>query len=308
MSLASLYGVISAAGLIFVTTADDAVWLVPYLSPARFTRGAIFAHALSFIFTLQVLVWSLAIVCKLAHAGVASSSSFSDADDVAARVGCALAWIISFYFTGKAYQKAQRKRQALVLKQAAANAGAGTDTSGMRSTTYTPIPTNNAAAEERGQGGGGPSPDQAAPAAYGSMDVGRATEEDVLEASLGANADGGNDAAGGVAGAGGAQRRGVSCATISSCLWMTLVGSLDEVSYFPSLLLTHTYSVWQLSAGAFMACVAIVSAVTLARVFCAPWLQIFDRIPLYVVTLLFAVYMTAELLLDRGSRSHGAGA
>jgi hypothetical protein len=82
-------------------------------------------------------------------------------------------------------------------------------------------------------------------------------------------------------------------------MYMSLVGCLDEVSYFPSLLLTHTYSAWQLSAGALLACLAIVSAVTLARVFCAPWLVIFDRIPLYVVTLLFAVYMTAQLVYDR---------
>ena len=46
--------VLGAAVTLFVTTADDAVWLVPYLVSPRLPRGAFALHSAVFVCVLQV--------------------------------------------------------------------------------------------------------------------------------------------------------------------------------------------------------------------------------------------------------------
>ena len=269
-------GVASAAGLIFITTADDAVWLVPYLSPTRFTKCAITAHAFSFCCALQVIIWAMAVAVRMAHHGALNFYSGSDIDRLMQHIGCAIAWIISIYSSVKAYRKYHRKareRQLYELQQTT------------RMPANDPKPGPSYTAISTGNDVEIASTDMEPLQFYGSINE---QQEDQMK---------NNEAAHG--GTSPSPRAGPTLASVSTCVWLSLIGCLDELSYFPSLLLTKTYTVWQLSIGALIATISIVSALTLARRFCSPWLKIFDRIPLYLVTIAFAVYMTLGLVWDK---------
>ena len=82
---------------------------------------------------------------------------------------------------------------------------------------------------------------------------------------------------------------------------LTFVGSLDEIMYFPGLLLGHLFTAWELCLGAFLAaCIMLLMVLTCLRQ-CQPLMDCLDRIPLYAVVTVFAVLMTAQLIQEWGS-------
>ncbi|GAX16937.1 hypothetical protein FisN_5Hh314 [Fistulifera solaris] len=82
---------------------------------------------------------------------------------------------------------------------------------------------------------------------------------------------------------------------------MTFVGSLDEIMYFPGLLLGHLFTAWELCLGAFLAgCIMLLVVLTCLRQ-SQPLMNFLDRIPLYVVVAVFAVVMTVQLIQEWGS-------
>lgn len=82
---------------------------------------------------------------------------------------------------------------------------------------------------------------------------------------------------------------------------LTFVGSLDEIVYFPGLLLGHLFAAWELCLGAFLAaCIMLLVVLTCLRQ-CQPLLDWLDRIPLYVVVTVFAVLVTVQFIQDWGS-------
>lgn len=79
---------------------------------------------------------------------------------------------------------------------------------------------------------------------------------------------------------------------------LTFVGSIDEIMYFPGLLLGHLFTAWELCLGAFLAaCIMLIVVMTCLRQ-CKPLVDWLDHIPLYVVVAIFAVVMTAEVVQE----------
>ena len=74
-----------------------------------------------------------------------------------------------------------------------------------------------------------------------------------------------------------------------------MLGALDELAYFPTLLLGGTFTPIQLSLGALIACVCIVVVVSSFLSRCQPVLELFDRIPLHVIVAIFATILTVDV-------------
>jgi cadmium resistance protein CadD (predicted permease) len=76
---------------------------------------------------------------------------------------------------------------------------------------------------------------------------------------------------------------------------LTFLGALDEISYFPALLVGHIFTGWELVAGAFLAACGILVVISMFLVTCRPVIEWLDRIPLYNVVGFFAVILTGGL-------------
>ena len=75
-------------------------------------------------------------------------------------------------------------------------------------------------------------------------------------------------------------------------------GSLDEMAYFPSLLLAGVFSPLELCLGTLLAAVVMLGVVLYALRPCQPLMQCLDRIPLYAVVTMFAILLTVEFVWE----------
>ncbi|KAL7468560.1 hypothetical protein ACHAXS_010402 [Conticribra weissflogii] len=79
---------------------------------------------------------------------------------------------------------------------------------------------------------------------------------------------------------------------------LTALGALDEVSYFPSLLLGKVFTSIDLCLGTFFAACIVLVVVTMFLSRCKPILDFLDSIPLYGIVATFALVLTAEIVAD----------
>jgi hypothetical protein len=89
---------------------------------------------------------------------------------------------------------------------------------------------------------------------------------------------------------------GSLASSVATVFSLTLLGTFDEVVYFPSLLMSRTFHVHELALGAFLAALAMVLIIVCALQMFKPVLDLFDRVPLFVVVSLYAVIMTCNAL------------
>lgn len=83
-----------------------------------------------------------------------------------------------------------------------------------------------------------------------------------------------------------------STPSIRMIISLTTLGALDEISYFPALLLGHVFSPFELCAGTFFATlIVLVIVLTLLSKF-KPLVDFLDSIPLYGIVGMFAVILT----------------
>lgn len=59
--------------------------------------------------------------------------------------------------------------------------------------------------------------------------------------------------------------------------------------------MSNTYVVWELAIGAGLACVALLIVILCIKESCAPVLECFDHVPLYVVVAAYATVMTIKV-------------
>ena len=78
----------------------------------------------------------------------------------------------------------------------------------------------------------------------------------------------------------------------------TFLGALDEISYFPALLVGGVFSAWQLCLGTLLAACLILIVITLFLSQCQPIIEWIDGIPLYGIVGMFAIVLTAGVLVD----------
>jgi len=90
-----------------------------------------------------------------------------------------------------------------------------------------------------------------------------------------------------------------STATPLTVVSLTFLGALDELTYFPTLLIGGTFSGVDLSLGALITCVAIVLIIVTVLGFFRPILEWMDSIPLYMIVGVFATFLTVEAVWER---------
>lgn len=80
---------------------------------------------------------------------------------------------------------------------------------------------------------------------------------------------------------------------------LTLLGFLDELAYFPSLILGEIFSATELCLGTLLAGCIMIAIVTLALARCQPLIDWLDRhVKLFMVVTLFAIILTIEVIFD----------
>jgi len=80
---------------------------------------------------------------------------------------------------------------------------------------------------------------------------------------------------------------------------LTFIGALDEVSYFPAILLSKSFTIFQLNMAALVACLSILLIIQFWLPIFMPLLSWIDNhIPLFAIVGLYAVILTFEALLQ----------
>jgi hypothetical protein len=79
---------------------------------------------------------------------------------------------------------------------------------------------------------------------------------------------------------------------------LTTLGALDELSYFPALILGGIFSPVELCVGTLFASLVILIIVTCFLARLQPVVDCFDRIPLYAIVAVFATLLTIETIFD----------
>jgi hypothetical protein len=77
---------------------------------------------------------------------------------------------------------------------------------------------------------------------------------------------------------------------------LTVIGAIDEVSYFPGLIAGGIFSVAELTLGTTIASFFILLIVCVFLAPCRPVLDFLDRVPLYCVVSVFAILLTVEAI------------
>ncbi|KAL7484106.1 hypothetical protein ACHAW6_009756 [Cyclotella cf. meneghiniana] len=229
LSLAKLAG---ATVTVTLTTADDAIWLVPYTAPYLPLSTRI-THGFLFILTLEVLACGCVAISKLFQWAVASKKTSSDVkwpdeEIILGSIGAGLCWYLKKRrrTTGQGLHLSERDLHRAVTQKVSNQ--------------------------------------------YGSIPSGDEDDENLVSI------------------------RPSPCAIIS----FTTLGALDEVSYFPSLLLGGIFTPYDLCLGTFLAACIVLVVVTGFLAQCKPVLNFLDRVPLYGIVATFATVLTVGVIFD----------
>jgi len=95
-----------------------------------------------------------------------------------------------------------------------------------------------------------------------------------------------------------ADPKSTSCGTMLTIVSLTTLGALDEVSYFPALVVGGIFSPLEICLGTMLAAVLILLVVTCFLSQCKPLVECLDRIPVYAVIAVFATVLTCGVLYD----------
>jgi len=79
---------------------------------------------------------------------------------------------------------------------------------------------------------------------------------------------------------------------------LTTLGALDEISYFPALVVGRVFTPFDLCLGTFLAALVVLMIVTCFLQPLQPLMTWLDRIPLYGIVAMFATVLTMSVLWD----------
>eukprot|EP00559_Dactyliosolen_fragilissimus_P005849 CAMPEP_0184860650 /NCGR_PEP_ID=MMETSP0580-20130426/5511_1 /TAXON_ID=1118495 /ORGANISM="Dactyliosolen fragilissimus" /LENGTH=235 /DNA_ID=CAMNT_0027357849 /DNA_START=85 /DNA_END=788 /DNA_ORIENTATION=- len=103
--------------MVFSTTLDDAVWLVPYVGSATLSTKTRAIHALLFVSTLEGLVLSCILVYSILYQGVIAQNKYYTVGDVereeilSGSLGAILCWSIAAFLYVKKWLKRRSRRR-----------------------------------------------------------------------------------------------------------------------------------------------------------------------------------------------------
>ena len=254
------WSIVAATLMVAATTADDAIWLVPYTSPSlpactRLVHGALF------VFTLELLVCCCIAVASWLQWAVSTTHDGSNIDSssesiwneevILGSIGAGICYTIALVLYIRKWLKRRRRRNEEHLSL-------------HRASTKKISNKYGAIIEESSQ---------------------EDLDHEESESIHGDERDEEDDTV---------PSRPSPWAVIS----FTALGALDEVSYFPSLLLGKLFTPLDLIVGSFFAACIILVVVTLFLSQCKPVLDWLDRIPLYGIVFSFALALTTEVVFD----------
>lgn len=250
------WSIVAATLMVAATTADDAIWLVPYTSPSLPTCTRL-VHGALFVVTLEFLVCCCVVLAIWLQWAVTTTKSPSegkwDEEAILGSIGAGICYTIALLLYIRKWLRQRRRKKQVLLHRA------------------TTEKISNL---------------------YGSID-GSQEFRDRDECELQPGDAGGED-------------KGEETVPSQPSPWtvisFTMIGALDEVSYFPSLLLGKIFTPLDLCVGTFFAACIILAVVTLFLSQCKPVLDWLDRIPLYVTVFAFALALTASAILDTMSK------
>ncbi|KAL9183503.1 hypothetical protein ACHAXT_004359 [Thalassiosira profunda] len=270
MLAVSLAGVSGSTLLVVATTAVDAIWLVPYMSPSLPLLTRI-THGVLFVATFECLVaGSVGVAVGMRWAVEANEFGEGDAqsitgegkrkrDIVLGSIAAAICWVVAIALYLRKVLKRRRRAEAMAMLHRAT-------TQRVKNTTY--YGTVDDCPECHAMGWNAPLDEEDEDEE--EKDKNPAEEEDMVS-------------------------RRPSPFTVVS---LTALGSLDEVSYFPSLVLGSVFSPLDLCLGTLVASCIILLAISLLLSTCGPLLHWLDRIPLYGIVAAFALVLTVSVVLE----------
>lgn len=89
-----------------------------------------------------------------------------------------------------------------------------------------------------------------------------------------------------------------SRSSVATVMSLTTLGALDELSYFPALLIGKIFTPVEICLGTLLAALTILMVVSCCLAKCQPLVDWLDRIPIYAVIAVFATILTLEVLYD----------
>mmetsp|Transcript_5671 Transcript_5671/g.8612 ORF Transcript_5671/g.8612 Transcript_5671/m.8612 type:complete len:259 (-) Transcript_5671:47-823(-) len=253
-------GVIAATLLISATTIDDAIWLVPYCTSPHLPTWTKIIHGATFVITLELLSIFCVLVSNIFQGMILFAGRGRqgiDASFVLGLVGAIICWAIAIGL----YIKKMMKRRKRALAAVAAE------------TLETEEGITISAEDNSLIASDGDEEDV-------DVNAAAAGEIDDDDSSNGSS-DGGRDIP--------------STPSIRMVASLTTLGALDEISYFPAILVGHVFSPVELCVGTLFATLIILVIVLLFLSKFKPVVDFLDSIPLYGIVGTFAVILTAEL-------------
>lgn len=300
-SAVTLTGTLIATVTVFLTTLDDSVWLMPFVGSSSFGRHDRVVHGLAFLVTLVGLAAACCLLAVAIRRGVllgtkdlstssGSTQKLKDTERWLEGVAAVLCWSLALGFCIKKKWKERRRRrkrqeeqQQEQKKQQQANECESEQTPLVVPSSWTGLVTTIGEQATEQEGVPGKSHSTGHPA----------DETDDPDAPYPREE--------GFAGDGENSTR--QPWTVAS---LTALGFLDEISYFPTLILGGILTVWELMVGTLVAGVLILAIQVLVATQCGPLIVCLDRhVPLYGIIAVFATVLTVhwiwEMLQD-GSR------
>jgi len=279
-------GILGSTLLIISTTIDDAIWLIPYTTSPHLPKMTKIIHALTFLFTLEFLSIGCVGVYTLMEYYLRSTlnhSSSTEENDETAWImelfGALLCWSIAiFLFVKKLIKRRKKKRRMELLEQEE-----------QLKLLEQPCVLGPANHSTLGESLALSSTSDGTYGTYEFTDRSRYSYDskviDDEEGTNKVNVDYDN----------------TDNIPTTPSVWMvislTTLGALDEISYFPALIMGHIFTPFQLCLGAFLAGYFILIVIVFFLAQFQPLVDFLDRIPLYGIVGMFAIILTAGLFL-----------
>lgn len=259
----------AASVTVLLTTLEDGVWLVPLVLHAS-SRTIAVVHALTFVTTFTLLSLSIGLATVLilqqatASGGKTNLERHQQDGALFSAVGATLCWLIAAVLYYKAWSRRRRRERQQAEQRRLSDA--------VTAAMFEPVDDMTPARSKYDE-----------VVEYGSVPSG-GNDEDENDNNETPAASAAED-----------ENHHLQIWLVVS---LTIVGALDEISYFPGLVVGKVFSVAELTLGTAIASLLILLIVCVALAPCRPVLEFLDRIPLFMVVALFATILTISAVWE----------
>mmetsp|Transcript_21324 Transcript_21324/g.32007 ORF Transcript_21324/g.32007 Transcript_21324/m.32007 type:complete len:331 (-) Transcript_21324:170-1162(-) len=325
-------GIIGATLLITATTIDDTVWLVPYTTSSHLPFHTKLLHSLSFILTLECLSLVCVLVDTLLERGLlayfngsgsSGNSTIGGGADATVEIesmnaeeekisfmmqciGVVLCWSIAIYLLVKKILKKRRRARQREREQEGQQQGGGEGED--LALTQTQEQQQLLIQNQHSQHTEATLGQNAVHSLVLSMDTTMSSyqsngatdsyqnKQDQEDQDGEGQNNSGHDNGGDDDDSDNKEMNTIpTTPSIGMIISLTTLGALDEISYFPALIMGKIFSPMELCIGALLASVIILCVIVFFLGQCKPLVDFLDSIPLYGIVGMFAVVLTIGL-------------